>query len=229
MLSLLQSGIAGPKEVETFQQIEIEIDNLRVAWRWLTAQALESSLIKTQDTDGPITLLEQFIPMLSMFYVRRGWYREAEVVFSHAASAMEQANWSGQDFANREPFILAWVCLSLARHCHALGLLERARPLASQSVGLFNRYPPGAALADAYHVLGQIEHQTGSDDTAQTAYLHSLDIYRQLKIDTGVASNLVSLGVIAKNKGDTTAAQAIYHECWISSSIAVTNVVSGPA
>ncbi len=124
----------------------------------------------------------------------------------------EKANWFSLDPASREPFILAWVNLSLARHCHALGLLERARPLASRSVGLFNRYSPGAALADAYHVLGQIEHQTGSDDAAQTAYLHSLEIYRQLKIDTGVASNLVSLGVIAKNKGDTAAAQAIYHE-----------------
>ncbi len=82
MLSQLQSGIAGPKEVEAFHQIEIEIDNLRVAWRWLSAHVLDSCPVKIQDTGGLHTLLEQFIPMLSMFYVRRGWYREAEVVFT---------------------------------------------------------------------------------------------------------------------------------------------------
>jgi DNA-binding SARP family transcriptional activator/predicted ATPase len=212
LLSQLATSLAGPREGEALLQIEVEIDNLRAAWGWLTAQALENPPAAPPRADSPLDLLEKCIPMLSMFYVRRGWYREAKVVFSQTAAAVEQAGWSGLDPASRAPFILAQVSLALARHCQALGSLERARPLSNQSVGLFHRYPPGAELADAYHVLGQIEHQTGSVDAAQQAYLLSLEIYRRLEIDTGVASNLISLGVIAKNKGDSAVAQAMYHE-----------------
>lgn len=213
LLSQLQTSLAGPRENEALQQIEIEIDNLRAAWGHLTAQVLDSQPVTAPAADGSLVRLEQFIPMLSMFYVRRGWYREAEAVFSQVAAAMEQAGWSGLEPASRAPFIMARVILALARHCQALGLSERARPLASQSVDIFNCYPPGAELADAYHVLGQIEHQSGTVETAWLAYQRSLEIYRRLEIDTGIASNLVSLGVIAKNQGDTAAAQAMYHEC----------------
>jgi tetratricopeptide (TPR) repeat protein len=213
LLSQLHTSLAGPREGEALLQIEAEIDNLRAAWGWLTAQVLENQPDAPASADGPLALLERCIPMLSMFYVRRGWYREAEVVFGQTAAGMEQSGWSGLDPASRAPFILARVSLALARHCQALGLLERARLLSSQSVDLFSCYPPGAELADAYHVLGQIEHQTGAVDAAQLAYLHSLEIYRRLEIDTGVASNLISLGVIAKNKGDTAGAQGMYHEC----------------
>lgn len=213
LLGQLQSHLAGPQENAAFQQIEIEIDNLRSAWNWLTIRSLECQPGPASAAHVPLALLEQMISMLSMFYVRRGWYREAETVFGQAAAAMERAGWSGLDPDSRAPFVMARVHLALARHCQALGQLERARSLAGQCVDFFSRYPPGTELADAFHTLGQIEHQSGAVDAAQQAYQHSLDIYRRLEVDTGIASNLVSLGVIAKNKGDIATSQALYDEC----------------
>lgn len=213
VLSHLHSSLAGPHEAEALMQAEIEINNLRTTWGWLITQTLPNPPAVPATVNGLLGLLEQCIPMLSMFYVRRGWYREAEVVFSQAVAEMEQAGWAAIDPGSRAPFVLAQVRLALARHCQALGLLERARSLACQSIGLFSSYSPGAELADAYHVAGQIEHQSGATASAQSAYQHSLEIYRRLEIDTGVASNQISLGVIAKNKGDTASAQVMFHEC----------------
>lgn len=213
LLTQLQIGLAGPDEDKVLRQIEVEIDNLRMAWNWLITQAVETLHLATNAADIVLESLEQFIPMLSMFYLRRGWYREAETVFNHARCAMELAGWAEIEPISRAPFVLAQVSLALGRHCQALGLLERARALVGESIQLFNHYPPGTGLAEAYHILGQIEYQTGATEAAQTAYQNSLEIYRHAEIETGIASNLISLGVIAKNRGEFSRATQLYSEC----------------
>jgi DNA-binding SARP family transcriptional activator/predicted ATPase len=209
---------AGPKEHQAIEAISKEIANIRAGWVWAVARItlMNSKALIPPDSrimeDG-IELLVQYIAILSTFYLRKSWFREAETVFSKAIYTLDALEFGRLTPATRAPFALGLLYLAHAKHCRALGQNKTAHAQITKGLHLLALYPENAEIADAWHNLGQIEQQTGSLAAAEEAYRHSLRIYRTLAQPTGIASNLISQGVLAKNRGDFSHATSLYSEC----------------
>ncbi|MFZ6021490.1 MAG: tetratricopeptide repeat protein [Chloroflexota bacterium] len=205
---------AGPEEAQAIAAIGTEIANIRVGWQWALTQ-IPATLpeAETHLSEGALNLLAQYIPILSTFFFRKSWFREAELLFARAADRLEAAGFGNLQPATRAPFILGILYLAHARHCRPLGQTQLARTQLTKSLHLLALSPDSAELADAWHNLGQIEQQSGAFPTAEEAYQRSLHIYRMLEQPTGITSNLISLGVLAKNRGDFDQATCLYSEC----------------
>ena len=205
---------SGIKEAQVIAGIAAEIGNIRAGWQWALAyvpgERSEGDPFLSEDV---LKLLAQYIPILSTFYLRKSWFREAAPVFSQAIDAMEVAGYSNMPPASRAPFTLGIACLAYARHCRALGQNAEAHIRITNGIQLLKAYGDSQEMADAWHNLGQIEQQTGSLAVAEEAFLNSLRIYRSLENPTGIASNLISLGVLAKNRGNLSEAAELFIEC----------------
>lgn len=206
---------AGTGESRAIEAIAVEINNIRAGWQWAIAQISGTNLTipNDQGRDFIIEILVQYIPVLSTFYLRKSWFREAEPVFSQAVGVMEAAGFSELPVEHKAPYVLGITSLALARHRRALGQNEAAKILINRGLQLLAAYGHSSELADAWHQLGQIELQTGSLAAAEEACQHSLDIFRALNQPIGIASNLISLGVLAKNRGDLDGATGLFMEC----------------
>jgi predicted ATPase/DNA-binding SARP family transcriptional activator len=213
-LSVREQDISGPRETAAIDEIAMEIGNIRLGWQWAIGKI---SATRTNPSSPPspkvLTLIEQYLPMLSAFYQHRSWFHEGQAVFSHAASTMENAGFDQMEPTSRAPFLLGSVCLARARFCRVLGQNKTAHSLVLKGLSLLGQASDSLQIADAWHLLGQIEHQMGAGEAADQAYHQSLDIYRCLNNPTGIASNLISLGVLAKNRGDLSQASDLYMEC----------------
>jgi predicted ATPase/DNA-binding SARP family transcriptional activator len=213
-LTARSQQFAGPEEARAIAAIRADITNIRLGWHWVLAQIPGAPVeVEKPLSERVIELLAQYIPTLSTFYFRKSWFREAEPLFSEAVDRAEAAGFASLPPASRAPFVLGMLYLARARHCRALGQNQTARTMVLSALRLLAQYDDSAEISDAWHILGQIEQQTGDLVAADEAYQHSLRIYRSLEQPTGIASNLISLGVLAKNRGDLIQATVLYTEC----------------
>ena len=213
-LAVCAHDFAGPKETQAIAAIAEEIANIRLGWQWALARVTGAAPGAPPPASQEILdLLAQYIPVLSTFYFRKSWFREAELLFAQAAGQLEAAGFGSLPPETRAPFILGILYLAHARHCRPLGQTETAHARLTKCLELLARYPESAETADAWHNLGQLEQQTGALAAAEAAYQRSLQIYRILEQPTGIASNLISLGVLAKNRSDFDHAINLYSEC----------------
>jgi predicted ATPase len=209
-LSQRGRDFASPHEAQAIDEIATEISNLRAGWRWAIDHIPSAPASPSPEQ---IDLIAQYISPLSTFYFRKSWFREAEQVFAQALEKIETTGFEGMPLDGKAPLALGLVSLAQARHCRALGKNTLAQERITKAIQLLAQYGEGAELADAWHIHGQIEQQTGALANAEQAYQNSLRIYRALEQPTGVASNLISLGVLAKNRGDLNGASMLYQEC----------------
>ena len=213
-LAVCARDFAGPKETQAIAAIAEEIANIRLGWQWALAQIPGASVdAETLPPEEILDLLARYIPILSTFYFRKSWFREAEPLFAQAAGQLEAAGFGSLPPETRAPFIIGILYLAHARHCRPLGQTETAHARLTQCLELLARYPESTETADAWHNLGQLEQQTGALAATEAAYQRSLQIYRILEQPTGIASNLISLGVLAKNRSDFDQAVSLYSEC----------------
>ncbi len=213
-LSDRSRAFAGPGEAQAIAAIGAEIANIRLGWQWALSQVPGGPVqAETALPEGVLDLLAQYIPVLSTFYMRKSWFREAEPLFAGAVARLEAAGFGELPPATQARFVLGLLYLAHARHCRPLGQTTTAQARLAQSLDLLASFPESAETADAWHNLGQFKQQTGALGDAEEAYQRSLRIYRALEQPTGVASNLISLGVLAKNRGDFSQATGLYLEC----------------
>jgi hypothetical protein len=71
----VQELLQGKHREKALAEIDREIENVRLAWRWLVAQER-------------VDALEQCLETLFMFYDLRGWLKEGEEAFRLAAERL---------------------------------------------------------------------------------------------------------------------------------------------
>lgn len=198
--------IGAPGEAATIEALGAEISNLRQGWQWALAQALV-------DPRAGMRLLESYLGMLSTFYLRKSWFREGAAVFAAAIQAMHSAGFGDLPPDSRAPLALGAAQVAHSRYCRALGEHAQARQLLQAALSHLAPYPPNPTATDAWHILAQVEQQTGDLAAAEYAYQTSLELARSLGNQSAVASALIGLGVLAKNRSDFDLAASLYHEC----------------
>jgi predicted ATPase len=112
------------------QVLEVELDNLRDAWRFVVMKKDE-------------TALNNALPLLDRLYTLMGRYGEAEAVFALAAEGLEEGT-------------LTWarVLARQGKHYPFLGQYKKSRALLETSLAVFRRYGSQQDTAFALRHLG---------------------------------------------------------------------------
>lgn len=223
----------GPQQQMVLAETEADIENIRVAWQWATAQA-------------NIDYLSGALIGLFHFYDIRSWFREGERVFRAAAVSLANPT------TPEERITLAqlearqgWFTFHLGRHQegldllrHSLAELERSQAL---SKAIFNYNYLGAVLrhqgkyeqanlfllkalelsqtfADpyqasiSYNILGQTFFRQEDYELARHYCREALRLKRQIGDQRGQTYSLTYLGHIAAASGSYDEARHLFQE-----------------
>jgi len=236
-LSQRKANLRGRRQAEALAEINIEIENIRGAWRWALAE-------------GYVELISQASDSLFYFYETRGWFQEGAEVFAMAAGRISDLH---LQHPRRETGIArgkllahqGWCAFQVGRQAEARGLLEQSlailRPLEAQAelvlplnyraaaayysgdyveaeqlveealrLSLACHDQHGAAVAKT--ILGQIAYLVGHYEDAQRHSQESIAIERELGNRWGMVFALISLGRVDQALGEYEAARRSFQE-----------------
>lgn len=157
-------------------------------------------------------------------FARRGgdmWTRAlvgALAARSAAASGDDElaAQRFGQAFADAhetgEPMVIASCLDYQARAALGAGDLDGGRAGAIESLDAYRSVGYQEGIASALALMGTIELVERSLDDAESRFTESLEVCRRLRHRGGIATSLAALGIVAAQRKDRRAAQALLGE-----------------
>lgn len=160
------------KEMEWFDRLDQEQDNLRAALNWF---------IEKQDAEMALQLSGRLV----RFWGVRGYMQEAR-------------QWLERALANSDNVsspVLASALSGAAWLATELGEYEQAQALCKESLLLFQEFGDMRGMALAYHRLGGA-YSRHNYTAACTALVESVTLYRQVGDKGGLAYSLMSLGAV---------------------------------
>jgi predicted ATPase/tRNA A-37 threonylcarbamoyl transferase component Bud32 len=192
-----EAELKGSQQQATLAEMDVEIENARVAWNWTVEQ-------------GQVEKLDQAIDGLCHFYEWRGRYQEGEAVCRAAAEQLETTA-SGDGLR-----VLAKVLTWQGVFSHALGRPERVSHLLQRSLSLVDR--PELANQDtraekAFVLLrrGKVAYDSNRKEAGRL-YEQSLALYQELDDRWRTANALVGLADVAMSSGLYTKAKQLYEQ-----------------
>jgi predicted ATPase/DNA-binding SARP family transcriptional activator len=235
-----EAALKSKGQFKALDEIEVEIDNIRVAWNWAI-------------TNRKVGLLQDFLISLALFYEMRSRFQQGQEMFSHAVEHLKVAPLS-QD----EQVVLAQLMVLRAVFCRHLvhsrdvkklyqAAIPRLEPLDTEEaafaflkMGWLNSWQVGETeeamvwlhrglaicetngdqwgIALALFILGDTAHYASIDYTAARRYYRqSLEMRQKIGDHWGEAATLNSLGTIAFNLGEYQKAEQLLREALVLS------------
>lgn len=185
----------GPRQKETIEEIDEEIENVRAAWQWAIA-------------NRKMIEIGQSLEALFYFYDIHGWIQEGEEVFRTATIVLRAG--SGRDNPPNPDFALALA--HHARFCHRLGQYNEAKEMLQESLASFQALNMPEEEANTLNSLGKIAHRKGEYIEARRCCLESLAICHQINYQWGTVYALEILGSTAEMLGDYNEAKTRLQE-----------------
>jgi predicted ATPase/transcriptional regulator with XRE-family HTH domain len=211
------AGLVGRAEVDGFEQVDAELDNVRAALGWAVAEA-------------PDVLGAPLVRALASYYASRGYFPEALRTLRAIArvgpddetrayalygaglaanesgdqdTAIALAQEAGEIFAGLAEAPLRCQTMSLIGNAHkAAGRYEEARAAHQASLDLAEELGDPRRVAIALNNLGTLAHDQADLESARRHYAESLRVKRDLADDRGAAVARVNLGDLANDRGD---------------------------
>ena len=176
-LGQLEVDLRGVHQQEAIGEIEVESDNIRVAWQWAAEQ-------------GHLELLDQAVNSLGIFYEWQGRYDEGE------AACRTVTGRSDLPKTASGCRITAKILCRQARFNRLLGNRYDARQQARQALSLLNDSIANGqdTRTEQAAVLLEMAQNVGNLAEATTLSEQSVDLYRSLADSWGLAEALVFLG-----------------------------------
>lgn len=168
--------------------LEIELDNLRDAWRWTASQDDEQRLLI-------------FAALLDRLYTVTGRYGEAEAAFAYGVR-------------HRQEGTLTWAKLMAfqGKYTPFLGQLKKGISLLKTSLAVFRRHECRADMAFALRHLGFVVYHDGRYEEAEELLREGLELARELDAPRSVAGCLSVLGNVVELLGKLDEAEAMHRE-----------------
>ena len=196
LLHRQEDRLRGPDQKRALDEIQFEIDNIRMAWR----RAVERRMAEP---------LRQGLEGLHRFYLSRSWFREGDESLKMAAEAFSED-------CQLEPSIALTTLgagVRQASFCTALGAFDDAQRLAEIALEGFRRLGSKGETALALFQLGAVAYTQGDYPRAQRILTESLEIHSELGRRTGQADCLLRLGRVAAETGDNRKALELISRC----------------
>ena len=199
------------REPDALQQIDLELDNLRAAWRWALANVSQA-----EEVEAALEMLHQSAPMLAHYYERRCRFREGVRLLQQASAAIE--------FLTERASPSAEITTGL-RHTQAqmrvyeaklsinLGQYVLAEQRLSQNLPILRQAGDAQTLAEALACLGRTLIRMGQYDQAPPVLQESLAIYLESGDHTGSTAALNLLGALSISQGRFDEAHGYYSDC----------------
>jgi DNA-binding SARP family transcriptional activator/predicted ATPase len=229
-----EADLKGSRQQRALAEIEADIENVRVAWRW----AVEHD--KTPQ-------IAAALGGLFHFYDMRSWFQEGEQVFREAARRLRAMPTSREHAITvaRLQARAGWFAFHLGQHEESVRLLQdslvRLRQQGAEAETAFNLNYLGAVLrhqgeykranhylsealclartyADDYqasislNILGQTASLQGDYTTARRYCQEGLSLKRALGDHWGMTYSLTYLGRVARAVGEYEEAQRLFQE-----------------
>lgn len=238
-LAQCANRLKGRDQQVAIKEIIDEMENIRVAWDWMTEQC-------------DVALLARSFHGLWLFFASHGNTSEAGSLFAQTIARLERLNSLDPARLNARNHLLARLYSGFAPMHYRLGHVERARSLLEQSLATFRSIhaPRDQAFAlhhlaatlhlqGAYHEeqallhesialseaegdhwltgysrndLGLCTHLLGDDHAARRFCTDSFVIFKALDDRRGIAFALNNLGVIAAAQGEYSKAERLHRE-----------------
>jgi tetratricopeptide (TPR) repeat protein len=188
-----EQALKGDGQAEALAAVGLEIDNVRLAWRWAAAQ----TAAQTADGESAAAatgVLEASLESLFLFYTMRAWYQEGEEAFGQAAAAVARS----QIPAARKDLLLGKLLARQGKCCEFTAHSDRAQALYEQSLAAID-CPGERGLP--LQGLGYMAHIKGQYARAESYLQESLAVYREAGDRWGVANVLDRLCLVARRRG----------------------------
>lgn len=185
--------------VLALQKMQLELDNLRLAWRWAVDHLR-------------LDLLAESCHALAQFYQLFSLYTEAEFTFGQAVTRIQ--NWYADSLEGLRPgavertalpqtLVLAKLQVEQAHFCARLAQLDKAEALTQVALQVGSLFADAMLQAQAYLCLSLIHGMRG-DFTSVRAAAEQAETYAQLAKRSDLeAAALHDLGLTFFTIGDT--------------------------
>jgi predicted ATPase len=236
-VSQRKADLRSRRQAEALAEINLEIENIRGAWRWALGESY-------------VNLISQASDSLFYFYETRGWFQEGAELFATAASRIAALDEHPPDEATQMALgklraYQGWCAFQVGRQAEARRLLEQslaimrslgaqaelvlplnylaaaayysgdyptAEQLVAEALRLSQAYNNRHGAAVAKTILGQIAYLVGRYEDARRHSQESIAIERELGNRWGMVFALISLGRVDQALGDYGAARRSFQE-----------------
>ncbi|HEX6387737.1 MAG TPA: tetratricopeptide repeat protein, partial [Anaerolineae bacterium] len=233
-LQARQANLKGSQQQVALAEIEADVENVRVAWRWAVEQ-------------GDVPQIASTLEALFHFYDMRSWFQEGEQVFREAALCLAalppsreqavtlarlqaRAGWFAfhlgqqhesvrlfqeslsqlqQQGAEAESVFNLNYLGAVMRH---LGEYERADTYLSEALRLARQYEDRYQASITLNVLGQTSSLRGDYESARYYCREGLRLKRAIGDHRGMTYSLSYLGRVARALGEYEEAQRLFEE-----------------
>jgi diguanylate cyclase (GGDEF)-like protein len=184
----------GYQQVETLNQINLEIENVLQAWKLCIDQ-------------GQWDRIDQMLQSLFLFYEIRGLIQEGDRIFNQAQALLEtlEDKVSGETSAIQQ--LLGRILVRRGVFARRLGLYERSQNLTESGLELLRHHEAIPEQAFGLLKLGQLLGEFGDYEAGRVACQEGLELYQSLGDQYGTAQILHEMGVIAYQSGNYAEAE----------------------
>lgn len=194
MLPQGDAELKGARAEVALVELEMELENIRLAWNWRIDQ-------------GRVTGLKEAADCLAYFYRRRGRFHEGEAIYRQTvgrlASLVTQAASPPAGLLQAQARLLAWQ----SNFSQSIGQSGPAGQLIQEAAAILER--PELAGQDAraekaliLQQMAGVSRFAGRREEARHFYHESLALYRSLDDAWGEATSVEQLGWLAVHLGE---------------------------
>ena len=207
--------LAGPDQLQWFERIHTERENMRLALGWCVEHAAGAGLRLASD--------------LNTFWTMRGCRREG---LSWLESLLERAVRPGVVPPSTREY--AYGLLVAGMLSRILDDVELSAVRLRKSLALYRRLEDQFSIAWVLNNLGNLALQQGAYAEAEGYYRESLALRRELGHVVGIASSLNNLAEVTRLQGDLEAAKSYFDQSLIlyrqaGDTVAVASVMGNTA
>ena len=181
--------IFGPRQVEALTEMDVEIDNVRLAWNWMA-------------THQQVANLRKSLRSMWRYHDIRGRFQDGLILMRQAANALQVVDETEIAQDSQLVIVLGRVLAQQAYLCTYIGRYAEAQEALQQSQSLLRASTDQAALAYALLVQGYMQSRLGELPEARQLTEESLAIYRALGNQDELVYCLVTLAFIHLSQGD---------------------------
>ena len=189
----------GTRQRNTLKEIGSEIENIRAGWFWAAEHK-------------KIALIGQYAKSLHNFYDMRSWQYEGVQVFEQAAYMLRELLGVPPSASEEVLLVFVKVLACYGEFHYALGQLETAEQILSESLAVSNQIEDPKELAFAYRALGLTTYVQGKYKTARPYLELGLQIAQEIEDDYESAHILLSMGALAHAQGRYNQAMQFFQD-----------------
>ncbi|MEM7029011.1 MAG: tetratricopeptide repeat protein [Chloroflexota bacterium] len=188
-------------EQTVLETVLVDLANIQQSWLWAVEQL-------------QFTLVTDYLPVLTQFYLRKGLYQEGQALFDNA---LEKLTTTSDMMAQNVGTLLAInrIRIKAAQMALALGQFDQVKYAMIRTIPFFESQQNQADLAEALTWLGYAEARTAEYDRAAAHLEEGLALYQALKDDVGIVNVFTGLGIVANYQANYAEAAELCQACLV--------------